>query len=538
MFRSKKITGQYLKKTELTAPNSIQTMRIRFAVNLLALLLSVLNVSAQQTAGLPKAVLYDKAGRQIATSSISDFDNPIIIVTYSESWCTPCVDLISKFDRNYATSAKNSSVKIIAVNVDKSLASTDVFTKAKRWTNIEVLHDKYGDFQTALYTTRAPSVLFMNDHQQVIHTESTYNLDVAKAYKLADQLKRNLINAEKIYFDKDWFPVPDAEGMYYRQLKRNGDNDWEVNDYFKNGQLQMRGKAVIPYPLVRTGKYSYFYQNGKLQSESFYNNNQLSGKAMGWYENGNEQYEYNYVNGLYDGKWILYHDNGKTANTGLYVNGKATGTWYHYYPSGKKWKETMWKDGKREGRCQAWYENGKLKFDVVFKNDEVSDEPKPRYLHANGSSAFEIKSPTSIAYYYEGGQTYLTVERVDDLLEVNLYYENGKPWYRVTMSDDETVNGKYIVWYNNGNKQAEATMFNNIPNGKAMAWWENGTVRERVDFTNDTREYFDKQGVKLSAAPKEVFFLVRKGEKVDVSSLSNSIRWLELAVKQEGKMEE
>jgi hypothetical protein len=94
------------------------------------------------------------------------------------------------------------------------------------------------------------------------------------------------------------------------------------------------------------------------------------------------------------------------------------------------------------------------------------------------------------------------------------------------------------VWYNNGNKQAEATMFNNIPNGKAMAWWENGTVRERVDFTNDTREYFDKQGVKLSAAPKEVFFLVRKGEKVDVSSLSNSIRWLELAVKQEGKMEE
>jgi thiol-disulfide isomerase/thioredoxin len=214
-------------------------MRIRFAVYLLALLLSVQNVSAQQTAGLPKAVLYDKAGRQIATSSISDFDNPIIIVTYSESWCTPCVDLISKFDRNYATSAKNSSVKIIAVNVDKSLASTDVFTKAKRWTNIEVLHDKYGDFQTALYTTRAPSVLFMNDHQQVIHTESTYNLDVAKAYKLADQLKRNLINAEKIYFDKDWFPVPDAEGMYYRQLKRNGDNDWEVNDYFKNGQLQM-----------------------------------------------------------------------------------------------------------------------------------------------------------------------------------------------------------------------------------------------------------------------------------------------------------
>ena len=90
MFRSKKITGQYLKKTELTAPNSIQTMRIRFAVNLLALLLSVLNVSAQQTAGLPKAVLYDKAGRQIATSSISDFDNPIIIVTYSESWCNAC----------------------------------------------------------------------------------------------------------------------------------------------------------------------------------------------------------------------------------------------------------------------------------------------------------------------------------------------------------------------------------------------------------------------------------------------------------------
>ncbi len=510
-------------------------MPIRIALYLLTFLLSIQNLLAQQTAGLPKAVLYDKAGRQIATSSISDFDNPIIIITYSESWCTPCVELISKFDRSYTASAKNSSVKLIAVNVDEKLSSTDVFSKAKRWINVEVLHDKYGDFQKALYTTRAPSVLFMNDHQQLIYTESSYSLDVTKAYKLADQLKRNLIKAEKIFYDKDWFPVPETEGMYYRQLKRNGENDWEVMDYYKNGQLQMRGKAIIPYPLVRNGKFSYFYQNGKLQSESFYTNDKLNGKSAGWYQNGTLQYEYNYINGFYDGKWIVYHDNGKTFNTGMYVNGKATGTWYHYYANGKKWKETIWKDGKRDGRCQAWYENGNLKFDVMFEADEIIENPKPRFLHANGSAAFEIHGRTSFSYYYENGQKSLTAERVDDLLELNLFYESGKTMYRVTMEDEETVNGKYIVWYENGNKQAEATLFNNIPSGKAMSWWDNGTVRERIDFTNDSKEYFDKQGNKLTTAPKDIFFNIRKGEKVDVSSLTNSINWLELAVKEEAK---
>lgn len=509
-------------------------MLTRITLYLFTFLLSTQTLLAQQTAGLPKAVLYDKAGRQIATSSISDFDNPVIVITYAEEWCKPCVELITKFDFNYATAAKNSAVKIIAVNVDANLTSVDVFNRAKRWTNVEVLRDPKGDFEQAMYTTTAPVIFFINDHQEVIHTEDRYDIDVPKAYKLAEQIKRNLIKAEKIYFDKDWFPVPEAEGMYYRQLKRTNSNDWEVLDYYKNGQLQMQGRALVPYPLVRNGLYTFYNQNGKLESESYYVENKLSGKSTGWYPNGNLQYEYNYADGLYDGKWTYYHENGKVFNTGTYVNGKATGLWYSYYANGKKWKETNWINGKREGRCQAWYENGKQLFDVVFKNDVIIEDPKPRYTYANGKSAFEMSS-TSFTYFYENGQKLLTAERVDDLLELNIFYESGKPMYRVTMKDEETVNGKYIVWYENGNKLAEATLFKNVPSGKAMSWWENGTVRERVDFNTDSREYFDKLGNKLGTAPKEAYFLVDKGSTIDVTNLTNSINWLDLAVKEEAQ---
>jgi len=287
--------------------------------------------------------------------------------------------------------------------------------------------------------------------------------------------------------------------------------------------------------LVRNGLFSFYYQNGNLESEKVYVLNQLWGKSTGWFENGNIKYEYNYVEGLYDGKWISYYDNGKIFNTGNYAKGKTTGTWYHYYASGNKWKETIWKDGKREGRCQAWYENGKLKIDVVFDDDFIVDEPKPLYIYTNNNNAFEMNNKTSFSYIYENGQKYVTVEKVDDLLEINVFYENGKPMYRVTMKDEATLNGKYIVWYDNGNKLAEATLFNNMPSGKAMSWWDNGAVRERIDFNTDTKEFFDRLGNRLSTAPKEVHFLLSKGQKMNVTFLTNIIHWLDLLVKKEAQ---
>lgn len=514
-------------------------MLLKKLVPTLLFIFSYTLAQTQTTVGLPKAVLYDRAGRKISTSSISDFDNPVIVMTYSDSWCTSCVDMVSRFDRNYAQYGKNSSVKLIAINVDRTAVPSQMFATADRWKNVEVLHDRDGSFQEAMYTRSAPRILFMNSMQEVVHSEATFNIDVIKAYKLADHIKRNLVKADKVYYDSAWFPVPQPEAWYYRQVTKTSDGKWEVNDYHKNGALQMKGKALLVHPLVRTGLFEYYYNNGKKQSETVYNENKATGKSTGWYQNGSLRYEYTLVDGQYDGKYILYHPNGKIANTGLYSQGKAIGTWYHYYASGKKRKETNWANGKREGRCVGWFEEGLTKFEVTFATDKIVYKPAPKYQYANGKSAVTTKEEgdhMTLSYFYENGQICMVADMTSTLSELILYYETGKPMLKTTISDPKTVHGKYISFYESGSKRVEGTIFNNKPSGKAMSWYEDGTVSERVDFTQDTWEYFDNKGNKISKPAKTVIG-IRKDDTLDTKFITDTINWLETTIKNDGNID-
>ncbi len=514
-------------------------MLYRKLVPVLLFIIAYSFAEAQTTVGLPKAVVYDRAGRKISTSSISDFDNPVIVMTYSDSWCSSCVEMISRFDRNYSYYGKTSSVKIVAINVDQTTSSSQVFATAERWKNVEVLHDRDGSFQQAMHTKSAPAILFLNSVQQVVHCENSYNIDVAKAYKLADNIKRNLIKAEKIYYDSAWYPVPQADGLYYRLINKTSDNKWTVTDYYKNGALQMKGTALIVYPLVRSGLFNYYYNNGKKQSEANYDENKFLDKSTGWYPDGTIRYQYNYKDGYYDGKWTYYHPNGKIANVGLYSQGRAIGTWYHYYPSGKKRKETNWANGKREGRCTGWFEEGLTKFEVTFANDQLLYKPAPKYIYANGKSAVgynENANTSSLTYYDEAGQLIMVAETSNNFIELMYYYANGNPMLKTTMSDAKTINGKHIVFYENGSKKLEATVYNNRMSGKAMSWHEDGTVFEKIDFSTDTREYFDNKGNKITK-PDNAYITIKKDESINTGFITDAINWLELTVKQDGKID-
>lgn len=520
----------------LPCSNQIPMLYRKLVPTLLFIFTSAL-LHAQSTAGLPKAVLVNKAGNSVSTASISDFDNPVIVLTYSESWCTPCVKLITDLDNNYSTLGTASNVKIVAVNVDKSLTSSEVFSKASRWKNVEVLFDRSQQLMQAMYTTKAPVIFFMDDNQQVIYTHTAYTLDIKKAYKLAGQIKRKEIQAKKVFYDKDWFPAAEADAMYYRTISKKDDNSWVVNDYYKNGRLQMSGEATLAFPLVRKGKYQYYYQDGKLSSESNYTENVLNGRSLGYYNTGELQYEYTYAYGKLEGKWTKYHANGKTANVGMYTGGVATGIFYHYYESGKKRKETNWANGKMHGKCTGWYENGKLKFEAVFENGEMSSTVDPKYFHENGKSAIETKvtdGNKTVKYIDAMGIPFLEMQETGNLFELTQFYSNGELLMKATMKDENTVNGKYIAWYENGQKKFEATFFNNEPSGKAMSWYENGTPKEKLDFTTNTKEYFDKQGNKVASIPDPVL-KVGKGERLNTKPISDNIYVIEDAIKNEGK---
>lgn len=114
-------------------------------------------------------------------------------------------------------------------------------------------------------------------------------------------------------------------------------------------------------------------------------------------------------------------------------------------------------------------------------------------------------------------------------MEVLLYNSQGKVYHRATMKDVQTLNGKLIYWYDDGQKLSELSVHNNYSQGKAMAWWPTGTVREKVDFDTNTFEYFNEKGKRL-IAPKERYFQFARDTRLDVSQYFDNVYFLEKAV--------
>ncbi|HRS53202.1 MAG TPA: hypothetical protein P5250_00660 [Bacteroidales bacterium] len=64
----------------------------------------------------------------------------------------------------------------------------------------------------------------------------------------------------------------------------------------------------------RHGKWTAWFEDGKIQSEGYFKNGLNHGSRKVYYENGNKRYEGKYENGKYIGKWKFYSPDGNLIN--------------------------------------------------------------------------------------------------------------------------------------------------------------------------------------------------------------------------------
>ncbi len=89
-----------------------------------------------------------------------------------------------------------------------------------------------------------------------------------------------------------------------------------------------------------------FYENGNIEVESEFLNNQLYGISKRWSESGILLNKVEYMNGLVHGDWILY------------------------YPTGVIKQVTQYKFGKKHGFEKWFYQNSQLKSEIEYENDK------------------------------------------------------------------------------------------------------------------------------------------------------------------------
>ena len=112
----------------------------------------------------------------------------------------------------------------------------------------------------------------------------------------------------------------------------------------------------------KSGMFSFYYDNGQLESQGYYSNNLQQRKWTHYYENG----QLNGTGSYKDG------DGTDLGNSGVPRHGR-TGKWKFYHDNGQLSQEGTWKDGKPDGPYKFYYENGQLKEEGTFKDGELID---------------------------------------------------------------------------------------------------------------------------------------------------------------------
>lgn len=134
-------------------------------------------------------------------------------------------------------------------------------------------------------------------------------------------------------------------------------------------------------------KVSYFYEDGKLQSEGNMNGINRIGKWTYYNTDGKTIVsEENYENGLLNGIATTYFSEGKKAEAATYKNGELHGKLLRYSSEGILLDDLQYENGKLHGPAKYYNVAGKL----VRKGDYEND------LKVGNWEYFENGEPTTV----------------------------------------------------------------------------------------------------------------------------------------------
>ena len=148
-------------------------------------------------------------------------------------------------------------------------------------------------------------------------------------------------------------------GLYYKKGTKNP----------FNGKItgKIRGSFIKG---KKHGKWTRYYNNGKLFSISNYYLGLKNGEWVTFNKNGQYIEKGKYKNNLEDGHWVRFFENGEVNYRGKFMNGKKTGLWESYYYNGQLEYKGNFKKGKKNGVWEYYLSNGikDNEFSGIYKN--------------------------------------------------------------------------------------------------------------------------------------------------------------------------
>ncbi len=223
-------------------------------------------------------------------------------------------------------------------------------------------------------------------------------------------------------------------------------------EYHPNGQIKFSGSYIDTIPV---GLHRIFDDKGQIMnSEIFSETGKLSGEGITDKESKKQ------------GHWKFYYDDGKLKSESNFINDKRNGKWLYYYNSGITEQTGFYNAGKPEGIWKWYYENGKLRRTGEFKNGleigfyyELTEEgdtlSRGNYSFGfkTGEWIYHVNDYKETGNYVSGKKEGIWRHYYDDgTLQYEGNYTEGFPdGKHKTFYPDGKV--KLIAYYSAGNKE-------------------------------------------------------------------------------------
>ena len=282
------------------------------------------------------------------------------------------------------------------------------------------------------------------------------------------------------------------------------------------------------------GESREYYEEGDIKSISPFKNNIPDGVFISYYQNGNIQEKHTYKNGNEEGEGLFYYENAKLEEKYFMKNGKLDGEATVYFEDGKIRNKAIFKDGVKLE--EETYKDDEIR-KSTFKNGEIVQQDiysKNKKLKAK--KFFLENGKTKIISYYENGNKQEEVFVINELFdgEALVYYPSGKLKEKDFFKNGKSE-GESIIYYENGNVKQKSTFKNDKREGDLFIYYPSGKLLQKRNFINgkaegELVEYYENGVVKEKAyfindkQEKEHFFYDEKGNLIKTDIYKNGVK--------------
>ena len=341
-------------------------------------------------------------------------------------------------------------------------------------------------------------------------------------YKDGKIIKSTLVNSMK----------DNASFSLVTDINYNLNSHEIVTDEFPNQLLKQY--FIFNKNGLLDGESREYYEEGDIKSISPFKNNIPDGIFISYYQNGNIKEKHTYKNGNEEGEGLFYYENAKLEEKYFMKNGKLDGEATVYFEDGKIRNKSIFKDGiKLE---EETYKDDEIRKNT-FKNGEIVQQDiysKNKKLKAK--KFFLENGKTKIISYYENGNKQEEVFVINELFdgEALVYYPSGKlkekDFFKKGKREGET-----IIYYENGNIKQKSTFKNGKREGDLFIYFPSGKLRQTEKFISgkiegEVIEYYESGIIKEKAyfindkQEKEHFFYDEKGNLIKTDIYKNGVK--------------